>query len=71
MDITKKYLIYWLSIDVVVGSLFLAYNYNQFINMYIILLLLGIVYNCKVFYKVTHLAFHVLLVFHNIVLYKL
>jgi len=71
MDITKKYVISWLSVDVFVGSLFLAYNYNQFIHMYIILLLLGIVYNCKVFYKVTHIAFHILLVCHNIVLYKL
>jgi hypothetical protein len=71
MDITKKYVISWLSVDVFVGSLFLAYNYNQFIHMYIILLLLGIVYNCKIFYKVTHLAFHILLVCHNIVLYNL
>jgi hypothetical protein len=69
MDITKNYVICWLSVDVFVGSLFLAYHYNQLVNMYIVLLLLGIVYNCKVFYKVTHIAFHILLVFHNIVLY--
>jgi hypothetical protein len=71
MDITKKYVISWLSLDVFIGSLYLAYNYNQFNNMYIILVLLGTVYNCKIFYKITHIAFHILLLFHNFVLYKL
>jgi hypothetical protein len=71
MDITKKYVIFWLSLDVFIGSLYLAYNYNQFNNMYIILVLLGTVYNCKIFYKITHIAFHILLLFHNFVLYKL
>ena len=70
MEITKKNIVLWLSFDIFFGSLFLAYNYNQLVNMYIVLLLIGTVYNCKVFYKLTHMAFHFLLIAHNIVIYN-
>ena len=70
MEITKKNIVSWLSFDIFFGSLFLAYKYNQLVNMYIVLLLIGTVYNCKVFYKLTHMAFHFLLIAHNIVIYN-
>ena len=66
----KISLINWLQVNILMDSLIIAYMYNAIFNMYILLLLMGIVYKYQIFYHYSHLIFHVLLIFQNCLIYS-
>lgn len=57
----KTLLINWLYINICIETMIVGYMQNNVLNLYIILVLIGMVYKYKVFYNYSHVAFHMLL----------
>ena len=66
----KVKLVNWLQVNIIIDALIMAYMYNSLFKMYIMLSLIGYVYNYQLFYDYSHVVFHMLLICQNCLIYS-